>query len=163
MLIAKTDTFELSMFGTQFPNTKPSMDKVDTLLNLQGWARVVSVKTYNTNTEKLVECDPYFESPLVYTVRIEPLTAEEQLAVSRSAMVVTMRQARRAMSAAGLLSAVEEALDAIVDQQEREAALIEWEYATEVKRDYPWVQLIAGQLGMTEEQLDALFVSAATY
>lgn len=77
--------------------------------------------------------------------------------------VVTMRQARRALSAAGMLSNVDAAINSIADQQARETAQIEWEYATEVRRDYPWLQTVAGLLGLTDEQLDELFLSAAGF
>ena len=38
---------------------------------------------------------------------------------------------------------------------------IEWEYATVVERTSPWVEALRPALGMTEQELDNLFVSAA--
>jgi len=74
---------------------------------------------------------------------------------------VTMRQARLAMLGAGILSGVEAAIAAMLGD-EGKAAQIEWEYATEVRRDWPLVQNLIPALGMTSEQVDALFVQAAT-
>lgn len=74
---------------------------------------------------------------------------------------VTMRQARRALLAAGLLSAVETAIDAL-SEPERSAARIEWEYSSEVQRHNGFVAQLAPALGLSDAQLDALFVSAAT-
>jgi len=42
------------------------------------------------------------------------------------------------------------------------AAVIEWEYATEVKRSWPLVTMLASTLDLTEVQLDSLFTLAAT-
>jgi hypothetical protein len=73
---------------------------------------------------------------------------------------VTMRQARLALLAAGLLDAVETALTEMEGDAGR-AARIEWEYATEVRHDNPLFSALAAQLGLTGDALDALFVTAA--
>jgi hypothetical protein len=39
--------------------------------------------------------------------------------------------------------------------------LIEWEYATEVKKNSPTIQELYKQMGWTEEQLDEVFVVAS--
>ena len=70
---------------------------------------------------------------------------------------VTMRQARLALLGAGLLDTVETAIMAAGP-----AAKIEWEYAQEVQRASGLVPAMAIALGMTEAQIDALFVTAAT-
>lgn len=72
--------------------------------------------------------------------------------------VVTMRQARLALLEAGLLNTIEDAIAVSED----EAMKIEWEYATDVRRD--WASLIAltETLGMTAEQLDELFILAGS-
>jgi len=75
--------------------------------------------------------------------------------------VVTMRQARLALLQAGLLPTVEAALDAL-EEPARSAAKIEWKYAQEVERGYPWVEQLTATMGMTEEQVDNLFILAAT-
>lgn len=69
---------------------------------------------------------------------------------------VTMRQARLALLAAGLLDSVQTAIAAA-----GAAAGIEWEYAQTVDRDYGLVPAMAAALELTDEQLDALFIAAA--
>ena len=70
---------------------------------------------------------------------------------------VTMRQARLALLGAGLLSTVQTAIAGAGP-----AAAIEWDYATEVQRGSGLVPAMATALGMTDAQIDALFVQAAT-
>ena len=73
---------------------------------------------------------------------------------------VTMRQARLALLGAGLLSTVQAAIAALTSPQ-KEAAEIEWEYAQEVQRNHGLVPAMAQALGMTESQIDDLFIAAA--
>lgn len=74
---------------------------------------------------------------------------------------VTMRQARLALLNAGLLSNVTTAINAL-PSPEKEAAQIEWEYSQEVHRDKPFVAVLATALGLTDAQLDNLFLTAST-
>lgn len=73
---------------------------------------------------------------------------------------VTMRQARLALHAAGLLAGVEAAIAALPEPTKTQAQ-IEWEYSNEVQRNNGIVAQLSPALGLTEAQLDALFVSAA--
>lgn len=73
---------------------------------------------------------------------------------------VSMRQARLALLAADLLEAVETAI-AAMDGTAGRVAQIEWEYATEVKRDSPLVVGLAQALQLDEETLEHLFLEAA--
>ena len=70
---------------------------------------------------------------------------------------VTMRQARLALLGAGLLDTVETAIAGAGP-----AAKIEWDYATEVQRSAGLVPAMATALGLTDAQIDALFVTAST-
>jgi len=79
----------------------------------------------------------------------------------RSSMVVTMRQARLALLQQNLLSQVETAIAAMQDPEKSQVS-IEWEYASTVERTSPWIGTMGTALGLTEEQLDDLFVLAAT-
>ena len=72
--------------------------------------------------------------------------------------VVTMRQARLALLQSGLLTAVETAIVNGTD----EAMKIEWEYATEVRRDWASLITLTTELGLTSLQLDDLFILADT-
>tara|TARA_R110000782_G_scaffold114830_1_gene204970 strand:- start:454 stop:930 length:477 start_codon:yes stop_codon:yes gene_type:complete len=81
------------------------------------------------------------------------LEANRLASIPRS---VTMRQARLALLSAGLLPAVEDAIAGAGP-----AAKIEWEYAQEVERAAGLVPTMGAALGMTEAQLDALFIKAS--
>lgn len=74
---------------------------------------------------------------------------------------VTMRQARLALLGAGLLDDVDAAIAAIPDETQRRAAQIEWEFAAVVERNNALVQQLAPAFGMTEQQVDEFFATAA--
>jgi len=73
-------------------------------------------------------------------------------------LTVSMRQARLALSQAGLLATVNTNM-----QSASEADQIEWEYATTVERYSPLVLNMATALSLTETQLDDLFKLAGTF
>jgi hypothetical protein len=75
--------------------------------------------------------------------------------------VCTMRQARLALLGAGLLDDVASAI-ASMPSPDGDVARIEWEYATEVRRDSPLVAQMGQALEMDDVALDALFVQAVT-
>lgn len=75
--------------------------------------------------------------------------------------VVTMRQARLALLETGILANVQIAIDSL-SEPTKTAATIEWEYSQEVHRDKELVVLLAASLGLTNNDLDALFTLAAT-
>jgi hypothetical protein len=74
---------------------------------------------------------------------------------------VTMRQARLALLTAGLLDDVESAIDALPEPP-RKAARIEWEFSSEVYRDRDFVLMLGQVLGLDSEEMDDLFITAAT-
>lgn len=74
--------------------------------------------------------------------------------------VVTMRQARAALILNGLEEAVDAAVRAIPGI-EGKLAVNDWDRATELRRDHPLVRALTPALGLTSEQLDALFVQAS--
>lgn len=73
---------------------------------------------------------------------------------------ITMRQARRALLAAGLLDDVAAAIAAMASPA-KEAAQIDWEYSSTVERHNGLVASLGPALGLAEEQIDALFVTGA--
>lgn len=73
---------------------------------------------------------------------------------------VTMRQARLALFGAGKLADVDTAIDALPEPQ-RTAARIEWDYSNELQRSNPLVAALTPALGLTSEQVDALFIAAS--
>lgn len=73
---------------------------------------------------------------------------------------VTMRQARLALLGAGRLEAVQAAIDALPEPK-KAAAKISWEYSVQVQRHNGLVPQMAAALGLSEAQIDALFIAAA--
>jgi hypothetical protein len=70
--------------------------------------------------------------------------------------IISMRQCRLGLLQRGWLADVE----ALMDATNNIAAKIEWEYATEVRRDHPLVAEIALQLNLSEQDIDELFVTS---
>lgn len=70
---------------------------------------------------------------------------------------ITMRQARLALLEAGLLETVTEAIQSGTD----EAMKIEWEYAAEIEREWQSLITLATALGLSSDDLDALFLAAS--
>jgi hypothetical protein len=75
---------------------------------------------------------------------------------------VTPRQMRLALIANGIdIDAVKAQVDAIPDPAQRQAAQVEWEYALDVKRTHPLIEMLAQGLGFTDSQVDDLFIAAS--
>jgi uncharacterized protein YdiU (UPF0061 family) len=73
----------------------------------------------------------------------------------------TQRQIRLWLLSQGVTAeTVRSMIGAMPDATQREAALIEFEYATEYRRDHPLVTMFGTELGLTEEQIDDAFVAA---
>jgi hypothetical protein len=68
---------------------------------------------------------------------------------------ITPRQARLKLLEVGLL----DDLEAVITTNR--AWQIEWEYATEVKRDSPLIDAVATQAGLTSDQIDQMFIEAS--
>ena len=83
------------------------------------------------------------------------------LAKKREGLVVTMRQARLALSQVNKLTMVNDAI-AAMDEPDKTTVSIEWEYGSTVERVSPWIDTMATALSMTGEEMDALFELAAT-
>lgn len=73
---------------------------------------------------------------------------------------VTMRQARLALLGIGVLDQVASAIEAL-EGVERETARIEWNHSSVVHRDSPLVAIMGAALGLDDEQLNQLFITAA--
>lgn len=74
----------------------------------------------------------------------------------RHAMVCSAAQARIALASAGMLEVAKTAVDASSD----EALKISWEYGTEWSREDPKLVSLAKTLGMTDSDIDNLFLRA---
>lgn len=73
---------------------------------------------------------------------------------------VTMRQARLALLHAGKLQMVNDAIEAMQGDA-GEAARIEWNYSNEVHRNQPLTLSLASVIGMSESEMDQLFITAS--
>jgi hypothetical protein len=82
-------------------------------------------------------------------------TAPETPATPMVPQVVSARQARLALLQYGLLTTVETAIQSASD-----AVKIEWEYATEFRRDNALLNGMWTQLGFSKEDLDDVFITA---
>lgn len=70
---------------------------------------------------------------------------------------LTARQARLALHGIGKLSDVPAAIAALPEPQKTNAE-IEWEYATHIERNNPFVAVLASALQLTDMQVNQLFV-----
>jgi len=73
---------------------------------------------------------------------------------------VSMRQARLALLARSVLSQVDAAIESL-PSPDREAARIEWDYSSVVARNSPLVVMMGAALGLDDDALDELFITAA--
>lgn len=85
------------------------------------------------------------------------LIAVIELAKWRATAVVSRFQARAALLAAGLLASVE----AAVANSGNAFAQLAWADAIEFRRNSPTIAALAGLVGLTDSQIDALFLTAA--
>lgn len=69
---------------------------------------------------------------------------------------ISMRQARLALLGAGLLKSITESVSSMPQSHQ-----IEWEYATEVKRNSPLVIGLTSALGLKKSQIDDLFLKGS--
>lgn len=74
---------------------------------------------------------------------------------------VTRRQAKQALLLNGLLANVQPAIDAIPDAAQRAMIQIEWDDSQVFERDRPALIALGSALGLSDLQLDDLFIGAA--
>lgn len=85
--------------------------------------------------------------------------ATEAARLASIPQAVTMRQARLALLGAGLYTNVNAAVAAMPGAT-GDAARIEWEFSSTVGRHRPLVTALGTALGLSDAQLDALFIAA---
>ena len=73
---------------------------------------------------------------------------------------VTMRQARQALYLAGKLADVEDAI-AAMPEPPRELARIAWDHSQVIERHAQFTERLAAVLGLSDAEVDALFIQAA--
>lgn len=74
---------------------------------------------------------------------------------------VTRRQARQALLLAGKLDLVQPAIDAMTDPTQKAMAQIEWDDSQDFERSRPLLIALAYAIGLTDEDIDNLFIQAA--
>lgn len=130
----------------------------------QGTGWIVNGVTYIPNNPSLPEYHK-LQDWIAAGNTPEPEYTSEELSAHAEALrlskTVSMRQARLALLASGILSQIEAAIAAL-PEPDKSAVTIEWEYAQEVKRSHAWVIALGTQLGLTDQQLDDLFTLAAS-
>ncbi|MBK5571663.1 hypothetical protein AB4Z34_31680 [Ensifer sp. 2YAB10] len=90
----------------------------------------------------------------------QPVPTPEEL---RERMpVLTARQLRLGLVAEGrFLVQVDAAINVMPEGAEKEAVKIEWEYATSFRRKHPLIATIGTALGLSDAQIDNLWLAAA--
>lgn len=73
---------------------------------------------------------------------------------------ISPRQLRLQLRSINMLDQIPTLLDSLPEGV-REDAWIEWEYATEIRRDHPVLMQMIGALGLTEEQVNDFFIYAS--
>lgn len=166
--------YTLDDLRIDYPNTTLPTNWTDELLALVGMVRVIvtGAPEHDHKTHYAVEAEPIFSEDRSRWEQTWKLVAktEEDIEADRKAdvpSVVSMRQGRLAMlstpyAGGTLLDVIESMLASIPDASQQRAAKIDWEYAQEIRRDFPLVQQLTAQLGLTERQIDDLFVLAGT-
>lgn len=94
--------------------------------------------------------------------QVVDLTPAEIAAIAKAKVPasVTMRQGRLALLAAGKLAQVDAAIASLPEPQ-KSAALIEWNYSNELQRGNAFVATLGAALGLSDAQVDQLFITAA--
>lgn len=93
-----------------------------------------------------------------WTKALTPCAVQAPVAVVSVPPVVSRFQARAALHLAGLLDDVE----ALMSAPDTPAlAKLAWADAMEFERQSPTIAALAGAVGLTEQDIDALFVTAA--
>lgn len=81
--------------------------------------------------------------------------------LSAMSVRLTARQIRLGLINSGIaLATVEAMIAGIEDEAQRSAAQVEWEYASEYERNHWLVAQLGGALGLTEAQIDAMWLAA---
>lgn len=93
-------------------------------------------------------------------VPLPPVTPPPPAEPPKAPSQITMRQARLALLGAGRLADVDAAI-ATLPSPQRETAQIEWNYAAVVERDSALVALLSTAVGLSQADLDSLFMTAA--
>ncbi len=143
------------------PNTSFPSALTDQMILDAGFTPVTELPapSYDQATQRIEQTAPQeVEGAWTRGWTVIDLTPEEVEAKRKASVPqsVSMRQARLALDAAGMLDTVDAAL-----AQASRAWQIEWEFAAEVNRQWPTLLALQPALGMTDKQVDQLFITAS--
>ena len=113
---------------------------------------------FNVETEVTEDGTKYVYEQLRFNPPMSDEALDKEVAKHKEAIkpkVITMRQARLQLFAAGLLDDVDNMLAA------DRAMSIWWEYSTELEMYHNMTKAMTDQLGMTQEQVDVMFKEAS--
>lgn len=85
-----------------------------------------------------------------------------ELIITNVPSKVTRRQALTALSAAGHLQNIELALENIPDSEVKKVALIYWKESLHFERNNPLLNQLATSIGLSQLDLDDLFINASS-
>lgn len=133
-------------------------DKALTMHHEDGWRPVIT-PAYDAATQRLGSLYLDEENDAVTYEVIdkspEEIEAENRVAVPFS---IAPAQGRIALARRGLLAAIQNAIPTDVENPTR----IYWEYAISWERSHPLINQLAAALGLTEAQVDEIFIEAAS-
>ena len=161
LLNGELDRYPLSLAQVRraFPNVSFAVAPTEADLARYGVVKLLPSEPpeYDPRTHAAVPDTPRpIAGQWVTQWQVQPREIAELLA-QRNSMVCTPRQARLALQQAGLLPAV----TAWIAQADA-SIQIEWEFASEIRRDWPPIAACVTALGLTDLQLDDLFTLAVT-
>ena len=104
------------------------------------------------------EAETYSDLTLVSQEEIEELGNVVKILIPES---ITKRQAKQQLLLDGRLSQVQEVIDSIPDETERMMAQLYWDDSTEFERSHPTLVELGTALGLTEAELDMMFINAS--
>lgn len=141
-------TYDIEVKIQWFENTEPELVSYRSSLN--------DPHGVNPQIRKWLSENP--DAPVHVYVPPQPPTSEE---IRANMPALAARQMRLGLVGAGVSpNEVTAALEGLPDGREKEAAMIEWEYATSYHRTHPLVATVGAALDLTDEQIDAMWTAA---
>jgi len=126
-------------------------------------ADIIFAASQQVASEKIQEIETFAQEDLQFkrlrTENAAVIRGEDPAAIVPAS--ITMRQARLVLAQQGLLTAVDTAI-ASLPEPDRTNVSIEWEYSAVVERASPWLGSMGAALGLTESDLDNLFLLGKT-
>jgi len=126
----------------------------------QGAYPVTDWLAHDPDTQRLAPIAPTLIDGTVVTVEVVQLTAAE-IRARTVPQSVTMASARIVLLRAGITDAAVRAQIASMPEPQSAEALIAWEFRATVRRDSDLVAGLGPALGLTDAQIDGMFIAAA--